>query len=575
MATNQDYNNTFANPPIDYTSRERDAIMVDARKLIAFFLPEWTDHSESDIGIAILETHACFSDVLNFYVDQIAKEGFLPTAVHRRSVGNLLKLIDYQLGSASPSTVDLNFTLSTVAAGDVIIPENYQVSTSSGTSLIFETQNEVTISAGSLTATGVSAKQGVTTVEILTPSNGTAYQEIELTGASIIDDTLRVYVNEGIGDIEWTVYDTLVNSDGTDLHVEYEKDAYDNYKLRFGDNANGKIPINAATIKARYRTGGGVNTNVGAGTITRVLVNLSDSLGNPVTLNVVNPLAATGGSNRQTIANAKIQGPRSLRALYRGVTMDDIETLADNLAGVEKVKAVKAGYNTIYIYIAPSGGGIPSATLLSEVEAEFNNDVGMMCTNHVAQAASYATIEMTAVITVLGAYYQTDVQTSVENEIASFFELTNLEFDQDVRLGDMFAMLETIQGVDSVDIQRLTLTPEPTYLTWSGDGTIGSILIYSGTVAETWTVYFTSPTDYSVTGSVSGFQGVGVADGSTFTAANNFVSFIITAGASPNVLGDNATIRVSPIRESVIVLESEIPKEESGGFTLTYEGGIE
>ncbi len=561
------------NISIDYTNRTREVIAAEAKSLIPHFLPEWTDHADNDAGIAIIEAMSVMADNLHFYVDQISKEAFLSTAVHRRSVGNILELIDYSMQSASPSSGEITITLSTAAAADVTVPVGTKVSTSTSPPIVFETQTEITISAGNLSVTGITVKQGLTVVESLTASDGMANQERALANNSIIDGSLQIFVNEGIL-IEWTVTDTLENSAANDTVVEYEKDAYGNYVLYFGDNANGHIPTNGAALVAQYRIGGGTSTNVAAGSVNTLVSTLIDDLGNPVIPIVANPIPMTGGANRQVINDAKRLGPRTLRALYRGVSGPDIETLANNIAGVEKVKAVNTGYNIIDIYVAPSGGGVASATLLAEVASHFNVTAGVMCFTHRAYTAEYVSIEITATVYVLSAYRQNYVQLDVRSALNTYFSLANLDFGVDVRLSDVFALIEEIDGVEYVEISRLTLTPEAEYATWSGDSTIDSITITSAAVAETWTIYFTSPTHFTVTGSVSGYQGeedVGVA----FTSNDNKISFIITAGVTPNTLADNATIRVSSVRDTVAVLDDEIPTEQTGDFVLTYEGGIE
>jgi hypothetical protein len=560
-------------PAVDYTNRTRDDMIEAAKARIRTFLPEWTDHGDNDIGIAIIEAIADMVDGLHFYIDRTALERFLEPARYRKSVGDNVKLIDYYLQSATPSTTEVNFSLDSVATADITVPKGTVLSTSSSTPLSFETIREFTVPSGDTTYDGVSVVQGLTTIRTLAVSDGSAYQTRELPDTNIIDDTLRVFVNEGVL-VEWEVLESLENSDPEDKAVEYERDAYGNYTLRFGEGSNGKIPIAGSTIQVQYRIGGGANTNVGVGSIDTVVSTIADDLGNPVQFTVMNPVEATGGANRQTLSDAKRQAPRHLRALYRGVTGGDIETLANDISGVLKTKAVHGGYNTIIVYVVPSGGGTPSNSLLASVENYFNVETGVMCFNHIALAASYVEIELTATVHVLDNYKQDTTQSSVESELDDFFDLVSLEFGQDIRISDIYALVENINGVEYIELGRLTLTPEPSYDTWSGDSTIDGISITSATVAETWTTYFTSPTSFTVTGSVSGFQGTGTVD-VAFTSSDNKISFTINSGSAPNSVADVATIRVSPIKDTVLIEDGEIAIEQTGGFSLTFEGGIE
>ncbi len=64
-----------------------------------------------DHAITLLELAATLTDVLTFYQERIANEGFLRTARLRDSVLRMARLIDYQLGPGAAATTLLAFTL--------------------------------------------------------------------------------------------------------------------------------------------------------------------------------------------------------------------------------------------------------------------------------------------------------------------------------------------------------------------------------------------------------------------------------------------------------------------------------
>ena len=72
--------------------------------LAAYRLPEWTDRSEADPGVLLIELFAYMGDVLAYYLDRVASESFLATATEPRSVLNLLRLIGYQLNPPVAAT---------------------------------------------------------------------------------------------------------------------------------------------------------------------------------------------------------------------------------------------------------------------------------------------------------------------------------------------------------------------------------------------------------------------------------------------------------------------------------------
>lgn len=65
----------------------------------------------SDPSIALLDSWAVVADVLTFYQERIANEGYLRTATERRSILELARLIGYELRPGVASTVYLAYTL--------------------------------------------------------------------------------------------------------------------------------------------------------------------------------------------------------------------------------------------------------------------------------------------------------------------------------------------------------------------------------------------------------------------------------------------------------------------------------
>ena len=80
-----------------------------------------TTRAESDPAIALLDAWALVADVLAFYQERIANEGFLRTAVERRSILELARLIGYRLRPGVAASVHLAYTLEKNTA--VVIPE--------------------------------------------------------------------------------------------------------------------------------------------------------------------------------------------------------------------------------------------------------------------------------------------------------------------------------------------------------------------------------------------------------------------------------------------------------------------
>jgi predicted phage baseplate assembly protein len=82
-------------------------------------LQRLTTRAPSDPAIAMLDGWAIIGDVLTFYQERIANEGFLRTATERRSVLELARLVGYRLRAGVAASVYLAFTLEQDFEGEV------------------------------------------------------------------------------------------------------------------------------------------------------------------------------------------------------------------------------------------------------------------------------------------------------------------------------------------------------------------------------------------------------------------------------------------------------------------------
>jgi predicted phage baseplate assembly protein len=79
----------------------------------------------SDFSIALLDGWATIADVLTFYQERIANEGYLHTATEARSVLELARLVGYELRPGVAASVYLAYTLDD--GHDVVIPAGSRV----------------------------------------------------------------------------------------------------------------------------------------------------------------------------------------------------------------------------------------------------------------------------------------------------------------------------------------------------------------------------------------------------------------------------------------------------------------
>ena len=96
---------------------------------LACYLPELKTRDPQDFAIALADSWAVVADVLSFYQERIANEGYLLTATERRSVLELARAIGYELKPGVAASTYLAFIVEDTPDGprEVKVPQGAQV----------------------------------------------------------------------------------------------------------------------------------------------------------------------------------------------------------------------------------------------------------------------------------------------------------------------------------------------------------------------------------------------------------------------------------------------------------------
>jgi predicted phage baseplate assembly protein len=143
---------------------------------------------------------------------------------------------------------------------------------------------------------------------------------------------------------EWQEVDDFSLSGEADRHFTIH---YPTGEVRFGpavrardgtERQHGAVPRLGADIVLRaYRSGGGIQGNVGERTITQLKTSV------PYISAVTNYEPASGGLDEETIAEMKLRGLATLKRPVTAVTREDFERLAREIPGVGGARCVAPG----------------------------------------------------------------------------------------------------------------------------------------------------------------------------------------------------------------------------------------
>jgi predicted phage baseplate assembly protein len=121
--------------------------------------------------------------------------------------------------------------------------------------------------------------------------------------------------------VRWQRVDSFFESGPRGRHYTID---YQSGKITFGDGRKGMAPPEGRNnvVARSYRVGGGSEGNVNPHSLTSLTRAIAyiDS--------VTNPLAAAGGADRESVAEAKARAPHTIKSRDRAVTAEDFEMLA-------------------------------------------------------------------------------------------------------------------------------------------------------------------------------------------------------------------------------------------------------
>ena len=306
-------------------------------------IPGW-DASPAAFEMILLEQFAYVGDILNFYIDRLAAEAYIQSAVLRESVLNLAYAFGYVPTAQSAASGTITFKK--VTDDPITVPKGTQFyANAADTQVIFETTGDVYDSGLTDTVVALPAREGVTvTEESLGMSSGGERMTSRCTSSTSSEDSIEVSVAEGGIDsatgspalISWEQIPRMIEADAADRVFSVYVNEVGVSIVRFGDGTTGRIPPTGAAIYATYRYGKGVLGNVAAGAIKSIVTGgaIAGQL-----KEITNPSPFAGGADAEPLESMRTNVPRSLRALDRAVTLQDFADLAIQVAGIAKAGA--------------------------------------------------------------------------------------------------------------------------------------------------------------------------------------------------------------------------------------------
>jgi predicted phage baseplate assembly protein len=234
-----------------------------------------------------------------------------------------------------------------------------------------------------------------------------------------------------------------------------------NARIVFGDGKMGaRLPTGQENVRATYRSGIGLDGNVGAGTLTLLKTR-------PFGVSsVTNPLAAGGAADPETLDNARENAPLTVKTLDRIVSLQDYEDFARAFAGIGKAAAVElwdGRQELVHVTIAsPTGEAVPEdqvGKLQAAMEAA-RDPARELCIGGFEKLA----FSLSAGVLIDEAYVRTEVEAAISTALQAAYAFDERAFGQPVNSAGIISTIQSIPGVTAVDLDKLYINGNPAKL---------------------------------------------------------------------------------------------------------------
>lgn len=264
-----------------------------------------------------------------------------------------------------------------------------------------------------------------------------------------VDSTLVVRVN----DVQWHETDSLAGLLPTDRKFITRTDDEGKTTVIFGNGKYGaRLPTGQENVKAVYRNGIGKPGNVKGGQISLLATR-------PLNVKeVINPLPATGGADKENRDQARENAPLAVMALDRLVSTQDYADFARTFAGIGKASAARLSdgrRQLVHVTIA-GADDIP----IDEHSDLFTNlkralrDFGDPYQPIQIEMRKLKLLVIQAKVRVLPDYLWEKVEPKVRAALLDKFSFARRNLGQDALLSETISAIQAVEGVRFVDVDK-------------------------------------------------------------------------------------------------------------------------
>ncbi len=448
-----------ANNNIQITDLDFDTIKSNLKTFLRS-QDKFKDYDFEGSSLSVLLDILAYNTHYNsYYLNMIANEMFLDTALIRSSVTSHAKLLNYTPKSSNAPSATVNLVVNNLFnTASLTLPKFTRFSSEpiDNVNYTFITKDvkTVNVTANTATFTGLEIIQGepisiaFTYVSLSNPK-----AIFTIPDSNIDTSTLVVQVQESSINTTLTNYtrgENVLNVNEKSTVYFLQEGIDGNYQIYFGDGILGKKLTDGNIVRISYVVTNGT-ASLGANNFS-----LLDTIGGVPT---VFPLTgATNGSDKETIDSIKYTAPKAYSAQGRAVTVEDyISVLQNNNIGLTfdsvnvwgGVDYATPAFGQVFISLKPSGAYNITETQKQRLINDVLKPVSVVTVTPTIIDPDYTYVKVTTDVV----YDQkrtnlssSEIQENVKNAVRNFSESSLNTFNS---LFDMSDLSSAIKDVDS------------------------------------------------------------------------------------------------------------------------------
>ena len=331
---------------------------------------EFTDYDFEGSGLNILLDILTYNTHYNaYYLNMVANESFMDTALLRDSVVSHAKSLGYTPYSTKAPVAQINFTATTTSTtpATLTLPAGYsflsnQIDGKSYNFVVLE-DTTVTKSNTNFYFENLDIYEGqLVTYTFVHNQSTNPKQVFTLKDANIDTTTIKVQVSPSSSNTSLTSYSKVtdildVTYDSTVFYLQESKNG--KFQIYFGNDVVGKKLADGSVVYVTYLLNNATAANKANNFVAAA--SATDSLGNVITSFIVNPVsAAAGGSERESVDSIKFGSAAQFSTQNRLVTFKDYESYikktypsVDSLTVWGGEDETPPAYGKVYIALKP------------------------------------------------------------------------------------------------------------------------------------------------------------------------------------------------------------------------------